>query len=505
MAWIRAERVRHALQNLNEWRKTAQAQGSMHLLPLLALLERGASPGTEVEFNETPDEYAFWDKYFRLDSDPDKPYFNAMALRRAEKGFPHSNAATVRKNTFALKWKAADRRVDDGSDYWTLANDYADIFRDKALTKGGVVSRVPVVDLAALMFRNEEIPTATAEALEAFFRARFPQDDDSYRKIFVFHAEKPENIFTDVAPGPEMRKAIEDALIADTVAPSTAPAPIVAPATADPEDELLAEVRQLLTVGTSGIILSGPPGTGKTYHARRIAKSLVKDEVADIFRVQFHPSFGYEDFVEGYRPAEGTKSGFEIVPKVFIKACERASSLGDEYVVVIVDEINRGDPARIFGELLTYLERSYRGEAVTLPFSGDPLRIPENLLMVGTMNPHDRSVSHIDAAFVRRFDHIQIEPSREALEDMLDERGMPQEQVDLITDWFDRIQKMFLPLGLGHAVFADVTDIDTLKVIWRYRIRPAGEALLDFDVQRRDGFISSFEALMRKLEGGTGD
>jgi len=472
---------------------------------MLALIEAGAAPGKEIEFNETPDEYAFWDKYFRLDDNHDKPYFNAMALRRAERGFPHSNAATVRKNTFALKWRAATRRADGNRDFWTLSDDFADVFRDKALTKGGEVSRVPIVDLAALMLRQTQIPVATADGLQEAFRARFPMSDEDYRKLFVFQPEAAESIFTEQAPGPEMQAAIEDALIPDTVTASTAPSPLLPAAAEDPDDVLMNEVRQLLAIGTSGILLSGPPGTGKSYHARRIARHLVNDVKKDVFRVQFHPSFGYEDFVEGYRPDDDAKSGFKIVDKIFVDACTRARSKPeDEYVVFIVDEINRGDPARVFGELLTYLERGYRNDEVTLPFSGKSFSVPKNLLLIGTMNPHDRSVSHIDAAFVRRFDHIEVLPSREDLETMLSARGMLQEQIDMIGEWFDRLQQM-IPLGLGHAVFSDVTDVDALKAIWRYRIRPAGEALLDQDTQRREGFVRSFEALMRRLEGGAGD
>src|ERR1039457_2991485 len=100
---------------------------------------------------------------------------------------------------------------------------------------------------------------------------------------------------------------------------------------------------------------------------------------------------------------------------------------------------------------MTYLERSYRDMKVTLPFSGGPLSIPRNLLLIGTMNPYDRSVSHIDAAFVRRFDHIDVEPSREILESMIEKGVFSAAQVEIIGTWFVEAQKM-LPIGLGHAV-----------------------------------------------------
>src|SRR5580693_2800530 len=141
MAWIKPERVAHALHNLSDWRKSAQDQGSKHLLPLLALLEQGAGQaGTKVEFTETPYEYDFWKRYFQLDDDAERPFFNPLTLRRGEKYFPHSNAATIRKNTFGLKWHAGTLEQIDDKEYWTLAESFADIFRDKALTKGGKIA-----------------------------------------------------------------------------------------------------------------------------------------------------------------------------------------------------------------------------------------------------------------------------------------------------------------------------------------------------------------------------
>lgn len=506
MAWIKPERVRRALHSLSEWHKSAPDQGSKHILPLLALLEHGAGrPGTRVEFRETPDEFEFWDRYFRLDGDPKKPYFNALTLRRCEINYPHSNAATIRKKTFDLKWHAGVLDQSAATEHWTLAGDYADIFRNKALTKQGKAFRVPVVDLGVILFRDDDIEPASAAEIVKRFRNRFTMEEADYQKIFQFREEDPAEIFTSVKPTKmKMSEAIASALISEVVQPSAAPPASPMTRIADLDDPVLSQVQEILAIGTSGIILTGAPGTGKTYYARRIAETLVKDPAADIFRVQFHPSFGYEDFIEGYRPDDAKTSGFGIVSKVFIAACERAEKLGaGDYVVFIVDEINRGDPARIFGELLTYLERSYRGLAVTLPFSGKTMIVPKNLLMVGTMNPHDRSVSHIDAAFVRRFDHIEISPSRETLEAMLEETGggFTTAQIEIIGDWFDKAQQM-LPIGLGHAVFADVRNLDTLKTIWRYRIRPTAEALMETNGARREDFGRSYDAMIRRLEGG---
>lgn len=501
MAWIKPQRVRHALANLNEWRKSVQDQGSKHLLPLLALLEQDAGSGREIHFDETPHEYDFWDRYFLLGDDPEKPYFNPLTLRRAERGFPHSNAATIRKNTFALKWRAASRREGPEGDFWRLAPEYATIFRDKALTKSQKVTRIPVVDLSLILFRERPVEPPAAQTLETMFRQQFPQSEEDYHRLFSFRDEDPGMLFEDAQPTRwDVLDAVLSALLPDSVAPSAQAGSTVPTEIQDPEDPVLGQVQELLRIGTSGIILCGPPGTGKTYYAHRIADSLVRDPALDVFRVQFHPSFGYEDFVEGYRPDDTKKSGFGIAPKIFLRACERARGIGDDYVVLVVDEINRGDPARVFGELLTYIERSYRGIPVTLPFSGNDFTIPPNLLILGTMNPHDRSVTHVDAAFVRRFDHIDMLPSREAFEQILQSAGFSATNVQVLSDWFESVQGMF-PFGLGHAIFSGARDIDSLKTVWRYRVRPIAEVMLDLNAAMKDGFVRSFEAAIARLEG----
>lgn len=508
---IRADRVALALNRMGEWRTRARSQGATHLLPMLAVIERGAGnpPGTSTVMRERPDEYQFWDRYFRLgDGDKTKPYFNPVTLRRAEADFPHSNAATIRKNTFAMKWSAASWEPGEGGENWTLADNYAEIFREKVLRKGHQITKVPVVDLAVLMFRSRSFDdTADLQTLVALFRTTFPQQEADFESIFVVDAEGDGSLFDDGTETSDYDSAIRSVLVEDVRGRAPIRQPDQPPSSMDLDDPVLVEVQRLLVLGTSGIILTGAPGCGKSYYASRIARHLVTDPETDVFRVQFHPSYGYEDFVEGYRPDEEAKSGYKIVDKTFLVACARATKLRavGGLVVLIVDEINRGDPARVFGELLTYIEQSYRGDSFILPFSGQSFSVPGNLIMVGTMNPHDRSVAQVDAAFVRRFDQIEISPSREVAEEILEKAGgLRPGQIEEIGKWFETVQEL-VPFGVGHSYFVDVKSVEDLKLVWRHRMKPGADHATELNNVAASGLSESFEALVRRLEGSSGD
>jgi 5-methylcytosine-specific restriction protein B len=130
----------------------------------------------------------------------------------------------------------------------------------------------------------------------------------------------------------------------------------------------------------------------------------------------FHPAYGYEDFIEGYRPE--TVDGritFRLRDGLFKRLCKDAGEAADRSFFLVVDEINRGDIPRIFGELLTVLEADKRHKAVVLPVSGDPFRVPPNVYLIGTMNTADRSISLLDAALRRRFGFVELMPDASAL------------------------------------------------------------------------------------------
>ncbi len=182
------------------------------------------------------------------------------------------------------------------------------------------------------------------------------------------------------------------------------------------------------------VILYGPPGTGKTYWAERTVLDLASyslsgkpfDQLSDSEKAVvvggpdplgnvriccFHPAYGYEDFIEGYRPDlhEGRMS-FVLRDGIFKQLCRDAEEHPERPFYLIIDEINRGDIPRIFGELLTIIEKDKRGKAVVLPLSRSAFRVPPNVFLIGTMNTADRSIALLDTALRRRFGFIELMP-----------------------------------------------------------------------------------------------
>ncbi len=159
------------------------------------------------------------------------------------------------------------------------------------------------------------------------------------------------------------------------------------------------------------IILEGAPGVGKTFMAKRLAYSIIgaKDN-SKVELIQFHQSYSYEDFIEGYRPCE---NGFKLQNGIFYELCKKANKDKENNYYIIIDEINRGNLSKIFGELLMLIESDKRGEELTLVYSGEKFSVPENLYIIGLMNTADRSLALIDYALRRRFSFIKIEPAFE--------------------------------------------------------------------------------------------
>lgn len=156
------------------------------------------------------------------------------------------------------------------------------------------------------------------------------------------------------------------------------------------------------------LILQGAPGVGKTFAAKRLAYSMMGEKDDDrIEFIQFHQNYSYEDFIMGYKPQE---EGFQLKKGIFYQFCMDAAEQPDKDYFFIIDEINRGNMSKIFGELLMLIEKDYRGTKATLAYSGEAFSVPKNLYVIGMMNTADRSLAMIDYALRRRFSFFEMEP-----------------------------------------------------------------------------------------------
>lgn len=258
-------------------------------------------------------------------------------------------------------------------------------------------------------------------------------------------------------------------------------------------DQILVEVRALLDDGYAGVIFVGPPGTGKSWYAERISRKLIDFENHPERRrlVQFHHSYQYEDFVEGFVPRDG--GGFELVGKHLLEMCEIAKEAAPNLCIIVIDELSRSDPGRVFGEALTYIEMDKRGRKFSLA-SGNVIAIPQNLVFLATMNPLDRGADQVDAAFERRFAKIGMEPSVQGLEVILEDSSLDEDvRARLVTFYRALLAEPTQAAHVGHAYFIHAKDNDSLRRLWNHQLR--------FHLERAfQLFPEGFERVRRRWE-----
>jgi 5-methylcytosine-specific restriction protein B len=236
------------------------------------------------------------------------------------------------------------------------------------------------------------------------------------------------------------------------------------------DDPVVLTVNDLLQ-DYGGVLFTGPPGTSKSYYASLIAEQITGSP-ARVRTVQFHPSYQYEDFMQGYVL---TPAGTVFRDKHFVIICKDAARHPNDRFVIVIDELSRADPGRVFGEALTYIERSKRGQKFFLA-SGEEMSVPANLEILATMNPLDRGVDEVDAALNRRFAKYAMDPNEDLLNTFLVQASMADELRERVLLFFRMVNREANTAAnphaaLGHTYFQGIQDIPGLTRLWDHQLR----------------------------------
>lgn len=335
-------------------------------------------------------------------------------------------------------------------DLWALTSDIGPEIKEDV----GPSTRL--IDLAIWFGRKWDVPDLPA--LQTRFLEEFPLDQDALIG----------NVYTDEIPASYLAEVLSQEPLSNLAVAEIVSGPIsLLPCQIDDSDPRLQTVQALLRDGYAGIIFSGPPGTSKTWYAAQIAAKLAEGDPSRVRFIQFHASYQYEDFVEGFVPVE---DGFELQPKHLLQMCEVARNANGQPCFLVIDELSRSDPSRVFGEALTYIESSKRDITFQLA-SGTDASIPPNLYFLATMNEFDRGVDEVDIALERRFARLQMNPDLAELDIILTGNSMDEGLRNRVTRFFLNLQSQREErVRLGHAYFNTARDEETLRRLWDHQL-----------------------------------
>ena len=244
-------------------------------------------------------------------------------------------------------------------------------------------------------------------------------------------------------------------------------------------DEASYETLVSLIRKKKNVILQGAPGVGKTYAAKRLAYSMMGEKDAErVMMVQFHQSYSYEDFIMGFRPSE---KGFELKHGAFYTFCKKAEEDSDNEYFFIIDEINRGNLSKIFGELFMLIESDKRGVELRLLYANEKFSVPANVYIIGMMNTADRSLALLDYALRRRFAFFEMKPGFETDGFRAYRMALHSERFDKLIQCVESLNQAIAgdeSLGdgfcIGHSYFCNLKEADeqTLSNIVEFELIP---------------------------------
>ena len=383
--------------------------------------------------------------------------------------------------------------------------------------RGAVGNATNVISVLLMALDVEDYPPFRVTLFnQAYDRVRYPRPDSGADEAEVYeHALGFLDRFIEEAGarGVELRHRLDAQSVIWQLSGLGDPEPEDPPAPSDLAElankvyltsDFLSEIEALL-FDKKQVIFQGPPGTGKTYVAQELALHLA-GSAKRVHLVQLHPSYAYEDFVQGFRPAmRAGQPGFALVDGPLLSAAKQAEAAPEEKHFLVIDEINRGNVAKVFGELYFLLE--YRDKTIRLQYQADAddvFSLPANLYFIGTMNTADRSIALVDLALRRRFYFVDFHPDEEPVKNVLRgwirKRAPNMEWVADVVDLANQGLQDDRHAAIGPSYFMkEGLDNQMVRRIWRHSVLPyVGERFFgdlerlgEFDLDKLSRSLSS--------------